>query len=71
MRRIVVLPEPDGPISASFSPGITSIDRSSSTFSAPKLFAILSIRMIGEGMRTPSCAILSLTMRKATNHVNW
>jgi hypothetical protein len=33
MRRIVVLPEPDGPISASFSPGMTCIDSPSSTVS--------------------------------------
>jgi len=44
---MVVLPDPDGPISASFSPGITSKDNPSSTFSAPKDLSSLSIRMIG------------------------
>ncbi len=50
MRRIVVLPEPDGPISASFSPGITCIDSPSSTLKGPKLLLIPSMRMMGAGM---------------------
>jgi hypothetical protein len=53
MRRIVVLPDPEGPISASFSPGITSNDRPSSTFSGPKDFSSLSIWMIGSAMYRP------------------
>jgi hypothetical protein len=50
IRRIVVLPEPEGPMSASFSPGITSIERPSSTLKAPKLFEIPSILMMGAGI---------------------
>ncbi len=47
MRRIVVLPEPEGPISASFSPGMTSKDSPSSTFSVPKDLSNWLMRMIG------------------------
>ena len=47
MRRIVVLPEPDGPISASFSPGATAKESSFRTWWLPKLFDTRSISMIG------------------------
>ena len=72
MRRIVVLPEPDGPISASFSPGITSIDNPSSTLKAPKLLEMASILMMGATNVSPCLeAFLPLTMRNESNHVNW
>ena len=47
MRRIVVLPEPEGPINASFSPGATVKESSFSTWKLPKLFDTRSISMIG------------------------
>src|SRR5882757_4529467 len=61
MRRIVVLPDPDGPISASFSPGMTCIDRPSSTLKVPKLLEMASTLMMGAGNPFPpsgeACAL--------------
>ncbi len=72
MRRIVVLPEPEGPISASFSPGITVIDSPSSTLKAPKLLEMPSILMMGSGMHVSPCwdRLDALTMGNLPNHVN-
>ena len=70
MRRIVVLPEPDGPISASFSPGITCIDSPSSTLKAPKLLVMPSILMIGSAIWVHFPGSMGRTMRKQSNHVN-
>ena len=50
---MVVLPEPDGPISASFSPGLTCIDKPSRTLKVPKLLAMASILMIGATILFP------------------
>src|SRR5581483_5723050 len=70
MRRIVVLPEPEGPISASFSPGSTFSDSPFSTLNAPKLLVMPSMRMIGAVMT--SCKTQAMTGRCARlrNHVN-
>ncbi len=53
IRRIVVLPEPEGPIRASFSPWATSKLSAFSTWLAPKLFDTLSIRIMGD-VKTPA-----------------
>jgi hypothetical protein len=47
MRKIVVLPEPEGLIRANFWPGMTSKLRFFRTCKEPKLLLILSIRKIG------------------------
>src|SRR5689334_8993010 len=74
IRRIVVLPDPDGPINASFSPGETVKDSSSSTCNGPKFFDTRSISMIGSVTSRASplvVAAIGKTMRRGLNHVNW
>ena len=47
MRSTVDLPEPDGPMIVTFSPGATAKFRLSRTTWLPKLFTTLSKTMIG------------------------
>src|SRR5690606_20859183 len=57
-RRIVVLPDPEGPIRVTFSPRPTVKSRSSSTTSLPNRLTTLSKRIIASrsGPTVGSCA---------------
>src|SRR5690242_10573894 len=66
-RNIVLLPEPDRPITATMSPGLTSSDTSSSTVSSPKRLVTCSILM--SDIQPPLQTLAPLRQRKADEKI--